>query len=97
MAEILASAMTGSVLSRDVKPLKTPHGPPHDLGQFYILIDPGVSDAFAARLRALTENIAQDPGARMPGQSRKLAETVEVVPDVWARLEELARGSRPSG
>ena len=47
MAELLAAGMTGSVLSRDVKPLKAPEGPPHDLGQFYLLIDPGFSDAFA--------------------------------------------------
>ncbi len=96
MAEILASALTGSVLSRDVKPLKSPEGPPHDLGQFYILIDPGVSNAFAARVTALAKNVALDPGARMPGQSRKLAETVEVAPDVWVRLQELAEGPKPS-
>ncbi len=35
MAELLAAGMTGGVLSRDVKPLKAPEGPPHDLGQYY--------------------------------------------------------------
>jgi len=96
MAEIFAAAMTGSVLSRDVKPLKAPNGPPHDLGQFYILVDPGGSDDFAARLAALAENVALDPGARMPGQGRTPAASVEVAPEIWSRIEELAQGPKPS-
>jgi (2R)-3-sulfolactate dehydrogenase (NADP+) len=92
MAEILAAGMTGSVLSRDVKPLKAPDGPPHDLGQYYILIDPGVSDAFALRLKALAQVATTDQGARMPGQSRVIMEEVEVVPEVWDRMLELAKG-----
>ncbi|MGA9410871.1 MAG: Ldh family oxidoreductase [Roseobacter sp.] len=96
MAEVFAAAMTGSVLSRDVKPLKTPDGPPHDLGQFYILVDPNVSEGFAARLAALAENVALDPGARMPGQSRTPLASVEVAPEVWTRLEELVQGPNPS-
>lgn len=96
MAELFAAAMTGSVLSRDVKPLKAPEGPPHDLGQFYILVDPSTSEAFDARLAALSENVALDPGARMPGQNRTPAASVEVATDVWSLLEELARGLKPS-
>ena len=96
MAELFAAAMTGSVLSRDVKPLKAPEGPPHDLGQFYILVDPDVSDAFPARLAALAGNVAVDPDARMPGQTRTPATSVEVAPEVWSRLEELAQGPTPS-
>ena len=96
MAEVFAAAMTGSVLSRDVKPLKTPDGPPHDLGQFYILVDPNVSEGFAARLAVLAENVALDPGARIPGQSRTTLASVEVAPEVWTRLEELVQGPKPS-
>lgn len=96
MAEVFAAAMTGSVLSRDVKPLKTPDGPPHDLGQFYILVDPNVSEGFAARLAVLAENVALDPGARMPGQSRTPLASIEVAPEVWTRLEELVQGPKPS-
>ena len=44
MAELLAGALTGSRLSLEVPPLKAPEGPPHDLGQFYIVIDPGAYD-----------------------------------------------------
>ena len=96
MAEVLAAGMTGSVLSRDVKPLKSPEGAPHDLGQYYILIDPDVSDEFPARLAMLARTASQDQGARLPGQNRKMATEVEVVPSVWARLQELAQGPKPS-
>lgn len=96
MAEILAAGMTGSVLSRDVKPLKAPQGTPHDLGQYYILIDPGTSDAFGARLQALADVVGTDVGARMPGQMREIADPVDVVDQVWERVEELAKGPTPS-
>ncbi|GAA6190637.1 Ldh family oxidoreductase [Phaeobacter sp. NW0010-22] len=86
MAEILAAAMTGSVFSRDVKPLKAPEGPPHNLGQFYMLIDPSASDDFGARMVTLAESVTQDEGARMPGQGRTLAETVMVPDALWDQL-----------
>ncbi|WP_187429225.1 (2R)-3-sulfolactate dehydrogenase (NADP(+)) [Roseobacter fucihabitans] len=90
MAEILAAGMTGSVLSQNVKPLKSPDGPPHDLGQFYILIDPGTSPVFDARLAALGAAANHDAGARMPGQRRQVLESVEVGDQTWDRLRELA-------
>lgn len=95
MAEVFAAAMTGSVLSRDVKPLKAPDGPPHDLGQFYILIDPETSDDFKARVVALAEAATVDAGARLPGQARRSADPVEVGEDVWDRLLELSQGPTP--
>lgn len=91
MAEILAAGMTGGVLSHDVKPLKAPEGPPHDLGQFYILIDPSASRAFAKRVVALSELISTDEGGRMPGQHRELSDPVEVDPVAWAQAQDLAK------
>lgn len=96
MAEILAAGMTGSVLSRDVKPLKAPSGAPHDLGQYYILIDPSVSKDFAARLAVLSSVASADEDTRMPGQSRRVSDPVEVGHATWARLNELAEGPKPS-
>lgn len=90
MAELLAAGMTGGVLSRDVRPLKAPEGPPHDLGQFYILIDPSASDAFAARLEALTELVGTDAGGRLPGQHRVIADPAEVDAAAWAQARALA-------
>ena len=90
MAEILAAAMTGGVLSRDVKPLKAPEGPPHDLGQYYIVIDPGTSDAFGARLAGLSDAVAQDSGARMPGQNRVINDPATLDPKAWEQAQDLA-------
>ena len=59
MVEILAAAVTGSVNSLDVKGLKLPDGPPHDLGQFYFLVDPGTfaGDVFWEKLARLSEAV----------------------------------------
>ena len=96
MAEILAAGMTGSLLSRDVKPLKAPEGAPHDLGQFYIVIDPSSASDFGARVRALAEAVSVDEGARMPGQKRKSTQKVEVSEEIWKQLQRLAEDSKPS-
>jgi len=90
MAELLAAGMTGSRNAMDVPPLKATDGPPHDLGQFYTLIDPGLSDAFGSRLERVSQGVAQDPGARMPGQGRVAATQVELSDASWAELQALA-------
>jgi len=90
MAEVLAAAMTGSVLSRDVKPLKAPEGAPHDLGQYYLIIDPSAQSDFGARIQTLATHIAQDEGARMPGQNKVKMDPVEVGEATWAQITDLA-------
>ncbi|MEO9685429.1 MAG: Ldh family oxidoreductase [Tateyamaria sp.] len=90
MAELLAAGMTGGVLSRDVKPLKAPDGPPHDLGQFYILINPSTSDAFVDRLTALTALVETDDGGRIPGQNRVIHDPADVDVTAWAQAQTLA-------
>jgi len=91
MAEILAAGMTGGILSKDVKPLKAPTGAPHDLGQYYIIIDPSSSPDFGARLEALAAAAATDEGARMPGQNKQQIDPVEVDDAVWAMIEGFAQ------
>jgi (2R)-3-sulfolactate dehydrogenase (NADP+) len=90
MAELLAAGMTASVTSRNVKPLKAPDGPPHDLGQFYMLIDPDTSGAFFDRMAEVSDGIAQDAGARMPGQGKTRSDPVDVPDDLWALVQNLA-------
>lgn len=90
MAELLAAGMTGSVTSQNVKPLKAPEGPPHDLGQYYLLIDPATSGAFFDRLAEVESAVATDAGARMPGQDRTLADPVNVPDALWALVLGLA-------
>lgn len=90
MAELLAAGMTGGVLSHDVKPLKAPEGPPHDLGQFYILIDPSASGAFSDRLASLAALVGAEEGGRMPGQNRVIHDPADVDATAWAQAQDLA-------
>jgi (2R)-3-sulfolactate dehydrogenase (NADP+) len=90
MAELLAAGMTGSVVSQDVMPLKNPEGPPHDLGQFYLLMDPEVSIDFFDRLHRVEAEVATDEGTRMPGQNNRHFDPVNLDQSIWARTQELA-------
>ncbi len=96
LVEFLASGLTGSVNSLDVQGLKLPGGPPHDLGQFYILIDPAAqAGALADRIGRVAGEIVGDPPVRIPGSQDKGRDPVPVAPDLWARVRALAEG--PSG
>ncbi len=88
MAEVLAAGMTGSVNSLDVSGLKLPGGKPHDLGQFYILMEPGAD--FAARLSRVAEAVAEQDGARIPGQNRQPMGEIDVPDALWAASRALA-------
>jgi (2R)-3-sulfolactate dehydrogenase (NADP+) len=90
MVEILAAGLTGGTFSRDVKPLKAPEGAPHDLGQFYVLIDPEGAHDFHARVDALAAAVTVDEGARMPGQGKEPALVVSLGDDIWALTQRLA-------
>ncbi|EBA12567.1 Ldh family oxidoreductase [Roseobacter sp. CCS2] len=84
MAEFLAAGMTGSVNSLDVAGLKVPEGKPHDLGQFYILMDPGTYHAdFGARVARVAEAVAAQEGARIPGADRHVMTQVDVPDALW--------------
>lgn len=87
MGEVLAAGMTGSVNSLDVGGLKLADGPPHGLGQFYMLMDPGTyTDAFDARIARVVDAVAQQPDARIPGASRDLKAQVQVADSLWEKL-----------
>lgn len=90
MAELLAAGMTGSVVSQDVKPLKAPEGAPHDLGQYYLLIDPAASGSFFDRLDQVQAGVSNDPDARMPGQGKHEQDPVDLEQAVWSQTLELA-------
>lgn len=95
MAEMLAAALTGGVNSVDVKALKAPEGKPHDLGQFYLLIDPQVfaGDAFWQRLEVLRAEIAKQEGARLPGSTARNQDPVLLDAALWAHVLQLAGGA----
>ena len=68
MAELLAAGMTGSVFSREFKPLKESEGAPHDMGQYCLLIDPFFGVLFYDRLAQVSDCVVLDEDARMPEQ-----------------------------
>ncbi len=92
MVEVLASALTGSLSSTQIPPLKAPEGPHHDIGQFYLVIDPAAfgGDGFFDRVDALADAVDAQPGARLPGGSRSAPDTIELEDDVWASVQALA-------
>lgn len=91
MAEILAAGLTGSVLSVEAKPLKTPEGPPHDLGQFYMLIDPAAYGVdLCARLNTLADAVESQPGARLPGRGKTLPSSVDIDGTLWTSVLKMA-------
>ena len=91
MAELLAGALTGSRLSVEVPPLKTPEGEAHDLGQFYILIDvEAYDDRFLQRVKKLADVIESQPGARLPGASISTPVEVEVDDVLWSTIKHLS-------
>jgi len=92
LVEALAAGLTGSVNSLDVRGLKAPDGPPHDLGQFYILIDPDATGGdLAARFARAAEAVSAEPDLRIPGVPRRHLDPVDVPDDLWARI--LARAT----
>lgn len=95
MVELLASALTGGRLSVDVPPLKTPEGLPHDLGQFYVVVDPEAysGDGFYDHVGALMTSITAQPGARVPGADSERLLEVEIEDQVWAKIQELAESA----
>jgi len=90
MVEVLAAGLTGSVNSLDVSGLKLPNGQPHDLGQTYILIDPGFQASFQDRLRRVFDAVAADEGARIPGAAAVEIDPVQVDEAMVAKLAGLA-------
>lgn len=92
MAELLAAGMTGSRVGPDIGPLKAVEGAPHDIGDYYLLIDPALSGAFHDRFSRVAGMVAQDEGARIPGAGRAAADPAELDPAAWAQAVRLADG-----
>ena len=91
LVEVLASGLTGSAQSPDVSGLKLADGPPHDLGQFYILIDPGENSASLEQtLDRIRQEIDGDGDVRIPGGARKLYDPVDVPDALWALTTSLS-------
>ena len=90
MCDLLAAGMTGSRAGPDIQPLKAAEGAPHDIGDYYLLIDPETTGAFHDRFARLAEVVAQDAGTRIPGQGKTTLDPVEVAHATWAQVRGLA-------
>ncbi len=91
LVEFMAAGLTGSRGSREVKGLKLPEGPPHDLGQTYILVDPVAHGGdLPAAVARVTEALGDDPEVRIPGANRVLRDPVPVSAQMWETLTALA-------
>ncbi|MDA9612834.1 Ldh family oxidoreductase [Paracoccaceae bacterium] len=93
MAEILVAGMTGGKISKNVAPLKAKDGEPHNLGQFYIIIDPASGVSFYNRLEELTTIISSEEGTRMPGQYTVPQTEVDVPDDLWNLAIDLSKAT----
>ena len=90
MVELLAAGMTASVNSLDVPALKSPAGDPHNLGQFYILIDPQSDQSdFYARFARVADAVGEQPGGRLPGLTLNRADAVDVPDALWKLVQTL--------
>ena len=95
MVEVLAAAFTGSIASTDVEPLKAPTGSPHNLGQYYFILDPTIHNAnFHNQISALKDAVDAQEGARLPGSRFVMPSEVDLEPHVWAQLQELSEGPK---
>ena len=93
MAEVLASALTGSVSSINASPLKTTNDEPHNLGQSYILIDPdfnGNKQQFWKHIEELSAAVDNQPKARLPGSKKELSRSIKIDATLWEQVLNLA-------
>lgn len=92
MVEVMASAFTGSIPSRELSGLKLPEGPPHNLGQSYILIEPDLhaGAGFWRNLDELKALVESQEGARLPGSQFTMPQTVEIDEALWQKTRKLA-------
>ena len=74
MVEVLAAALTGANFSSEATSFFTAEGPPPNVGQAFILIDPYrfAENNFVNRIEVLFEMITGQEGTRLPG-TRRLA------------------------
>jgi len=97
MIEIFAAAITGSAFGWEASSFFDDKGGPPNMGHVLIAIDAGQlsAGAFDARMAALLEAMAAEPGARLPGtrrltnRARAAAEGVAIPPALLAEIRAL--------
>jgi len=80
LVEILAAALSGSVLGKDASPFSGTAGGPPNTGQCFIAIDPDAfgGNQFHENIAQLCSAITEQSGARLPG-SRRVARRADTL------------------
>ncbi|HEV7247923.1 MAG TPA: Ldh family oxidoreductase [Shinella sp.] len=98
LVEILASCLSGAVLSKDASPFSGTAGGPPKTGQCFIAFDPSAFSAgFSQQVANLLGAITSQEGARLPGGRRQAArqrterDGVPADPALIERIEALSR------
>ncbi|MDW5317063.1 Ldh family oxidoreductase [Rhizobium sp. PL01] len=80
LVEILASCLSGAVLSKDASPFSGTAGGPPKTGQCFIAFDPAAfSSGFSQQIETLVAAIAEQEGARLPGTGRRHARAITEI------------------
>lgn len=97
IVEILAAGLVGANFSKDASPYARADGPPPGVGQCIVAFDPSAfSPDFPERIEGLFAAIAEQDGARLPGDRRLSARMtarahgVAVDPELLAQIEEIS-------
>ena len=74
LVEILASCLSGAVLSKDASPFSGTKGGPPRTGQCFIAFDPGAysGETFIEKIKLLAAAISDQEGAHLPGSKNKI-------------------------
>lgn len=93
LVEILAAALSGSTLSTAASSFGGTDGGPPAVGQFMLAIDPAFfgNGALAASVAAIAAAYG-NAGVRLPGQSRRRRDSVDVDDLLWQKTLVLAGG-----
>ena len=95
MVEVFAAALTGATLGIHASSFGTAEGGPPRTGQFFLAADPVAFSGgqFGERIEALSEAIAAQEGARLPGAKRRAArarverEGIELGDELLERIQ----------
>jgi (2R)-3-sulfolactate dehydrogenase (NADP+) len=97
LAELLSAALSGASFSFEMQGYGVASGPPMNVGQFFLAIDPGqCTEGFTVRVEELFATILSQDGTRLPGDRRlgKRAEAAQlgiiVDPALINRINSLA-------
>jgi (2R)-3-sulfolactate dehydrogenase (NADP+) len=104
MVEVLSACLAGGALGIEASSLIDADGPPPDLAQTLIVMDPGTlsGGAFAGRMTALAQAFAGAEGARLPGERRlgarahAAAHGLDLPATLVARIRALAATAPPA-